>query len=173
MWRWIIDRGIRGMEERLGVELPYLWHIRDVSPGTLGPLALFLPLVGHGKRVPKDLMHLARIGATLVQDCGECLQIAVNVAAQEGVSRSVVEAGVRGDLEKLSDVQAAALKFGQSVSSGMDGAEHRDVLLAAVGEGGVVELATAVASSQVFPVLKRGLGMARACRLDEVRYQAA
>ena len=55
----------------------------------------------------------------------------------------------------------------------MDGAEQREVLLPLVGEAGMVELAVAVASSQVFPVLKRGLGMARACRLDAIRFRAA
>ena len=161
------------MEKRLGVELRYLWHIRDVAPGTLAPLALFLPLVGHGRRTPADLLHLARIGATLVQDCGECLQIAVNVAGQEGVPREVLEAAVRGRFDLLGPSHRAALAFGQSVSSGMDGAEQREVLLPVVGEAGMVELAVAVASSQVFPVLKRGLGMARACRLDAIRFRAA
>lgn len=173
MLKWIMERGIRGMERQLGVELDHLRTMARTAPGLLGRVALFMPLLGYRKRVPGDLMHMAVIGATAAQDCGQCLQIAVNVAVQAGLAPEVVEAAVRGRTEALTEAQADALLFGERVSTGLDAEEVRRALEARVGEAGMVELASAVAGAQYFPVLKRGMGLAQSCRIDGIRYRAA
>ncbi|GMV08042.1 MAG: hypothetical protein AMXMBFR53_43170 [Gemmatimonadota bacterium] len=165
-------RGIRAMEGRLGVELPHLWEMERATPGLLVALARALPLLRYRRKAPCDLIHLARIGATLAQDCGDCLQIAVNVARGEGVPPAVIEAAVRGWEGKLTTAQAAALGFGKRVAGGLDGNEARAALAAGIGEAAMIELAMAVASAQLFPVLRRGMGLAHACRLDLIRYAA-
>ncbi|HSG50351.1 MAG TPA: hypothetical protein VLA43_21165, partial [Longimicrobiales bacterium] len=61
----------------------------------------------------------------------------------------------------------------ERVSTGLDAGDARRALLARVGEEGMVELASAVAGAQYFPVLKRGMGLAQSCRIDGIRYHAA
>jgi alkylhydroperoxidase/carboxymuconolactone decarboxylase family protein YurZ len=173
MLQWIMERGIRGMEKQLGVELNHLRTMARVSPGLLGRVALFMPLLAYRRRVPSDLQHMAGIGATMAQDCGECLQIAVNVAVAQGLSPKLVEAAVRGRTDDLTELQALALRFGERASTGVDTEEERAELEAHLGEAGVVELASSVAASQYYPVLKRGMGLAHACRIDGIRYHAA
>ena len=173
MLMWLMERGIRRMEKQLGVELNHLRTVGRVAPGLLGRLAVMMPLMGYRRRVPADLMSLAGIGATMAQDCGECLQIAVNVALASGLRREMVEAAVRGRTDALTEAQAQALQYGEAVATGLDTEELRQALEARLGEGGVVELASSVAAAQYFPVLKRGMGLAHACRIDGIRYHAA
>lgn len=172
MFRPLIGRGIRAMERRLGVELPYLREVGRSAPALLPRLFFFLPLSAYGRVVPSGVLHVARIGATLAQDCGECLPIAVNVALQDGVPRATVEAAVRGDTDALAEAEAEALAFAERISSGLDAVEEREAVRARFGDAGVVEMASAVASSQLFPVLKRGMGFAVSCRIDALRYAA-
>lgn len=173
MLGWLRRRGVRAVERQLEVELPHLWEMERVAPGMLGTLALTLPAVGYRKRAPRDVINLVRIGATLAQDCGDCLQIAVNVARQEGVPVRVVEAAVRGWAKELTHLQARARRYGERVAAGLDAEEDRRALAEALGEPVVMELALAVATAQLFPVLRRGLGLSHACRLDLIRYAAS
>jgi len=170
---WIMERGIRGMEKQLGVELDHLRTMGRVAPGLLGRLAMFMPLLAYRRRVPAELMHMAGIGATMAQDCGSCLQIAVNVALASGLSRELVEAAVRGRTESMTEAQAEALQYGERVAAGLDSEEVRRSLEARLGEPGMVELASSVAAAQYYPVPERGMGVAQACRIDEIRYHAA
>jgi alkylhydroperoxidase/carboxymuconolactone decarboxylase family protein YurZ len=172
MIRFAIKHGIRGMERSLGVTLEYLREVGRVLPGALPRLAFFVPLVRYRRALPASVLNVARIGATLSQDCGECLQIAVNVALQEGVPRHTVEAAVRGDADALEDAEAEALAFAERVGTGLDANAEREWVRRRFGDAGVVELSIAVASAHVFPVLKRGMGYAQACRIDAVRYAA-
>jgi len=173
MVKWMMEWGIRRVERELGVELDHLRTIGRVAPGLLGRVAMFMPLLAYRRRVPNDLLQMAVLGATLAQDCGHCLQIAVNVAVKSGLAPELVEAAVRGHHQALREGQAEALLFGERVATGLDGEDVRESLLARVGEGGVVELASAVAGAQYFPVLKRAMGLSRACRIDGIRYHAA
>ena len=138
MLKSIMERGIRGMEGQLGVELDHLRTMGRVTQGLLGRVALFMPLLAYRKRVPNDLFQMAALGATLAQDCGHCLQIAVNLAVQSGMAPKVVEAAVRGRTEALTGAQADAFVFGERVSTGLDVEEVRRALEARVGEGGMV-----------------------------------
>jgi hypothetical protein len=83
-----------------------------------------------------------------------------------------VEAAVRGDADALEDAEAEALAFAERVGTGLDANAERESVRRRFGDAGVVELSIAVASAHVFPVLKRGMGYAQACRIDAVRYAA-
>ena len=65
-----------------------------------------------------------------------------------------------------------ALTFAERVSSGLAADTEREAIRERFGDAAVVELSAAVASAQLFPVLKRGMGYSVSCRLDAVRYAA-
>lgn len=162
----MLQRTLSGLVTRLetflGVPLPHLRLMIREAPGALVPTFLMMPIGAYGKRVPADVLHMARIGGAQAQDCGECLQIAVNMALRDGLSDATVEAAI-GSGDGLSTQQRQALDFGIRVGAGADDPEGRQAIRDAWGERGVVEMAMAVAGAVVFPVMKRGLGMAVSC----------
>lgn len=165
----ITSRLIDAAERKFGEKLDYLRDIASASPAAFYKLALFLAFARHRKAAPLDAYYLASIGALLSEDCGPCLQIAVNQALAEGVSSSLISSAVVGGAS-LDAERRLYLDFGHAVSANMPEAEELRLKLAEkLSPAAMVELAIAVAGARVFPALKRGLGHAKSCSLVQIR----
>jgi alkylhydroperoxidase family enzyme len=157
-------RIVLGMERRVGVQLDYLRAMVRVRPGVLRRMMLYLAAAAPRSGVPRRAVHLAGVGATMALDCGECVQIAVNVARDDGVPPEVLAAVVGGRRHELDPDDQDVVAFGEAATLyGADTEQLRLRMVERFGEEGAQELALAVAFAQFFPVLKRGLGMARSC----------
>lgn len=169
MPRWA-DPIIRAAERRVDVPMDYLRRIADTSRVAFVKFGMFLPLAAHRQRAEKSVWHLARLAATQAQDCGTCVQVVVNDARRDGVPVGTLRAALTdADTGALTDDERLALAYGRAVSAQ---APDVDAVVAAVrerwSEAVLVELALAVAAAQVFPVVKRGMGLAVACALVTV-----
>lgn len=169
----LTDAATRRQEARLGAPLDYLRTIADSSTAAFVKFGAFAPLAGHRSVTPPIVWHLARLAATQSQDCGTCVQIVVNQARADGVPASILQAVLAGDDARLDDAERLALRYGRAVATLNDArtvvAEVRDWF----GQDILVELALAVATAQVFPILKRGLGQDLACSLVTVEVPGA
>ena len=169
----LTDAAIARQEATLGAPLDYLRTVADSSTAAFVKFAAFGPLAGHRTVTPPTIWHLARLAATRVQDCGTCVQIVVNQARADGVAASILQLALAGDEARLDDAERLALRFGRAVA-GRDGARQAaDDVRDWFGEPVRVELALAVATAQVFPILKRGLGQDLACSVVTVEVPGA
>ncbi|MBV8140042.1 MAG: hypothetical protein JO121_31045 [Deltaproteobacteria bacterium] len=165
----ITTRLIDAAERRFGEKLDYLRDIASASPAAFYKFALFLTFARHRKAAPLDAYYLASIGALQSEDCGPCLQIAVNQALAEGVSPSVISAAVAGGAS-LDEDRKLYLDFGRAVAANVPEAEKLRLKLAEkLSPAAMVDLAIAIAGARVFPALKRGLGHAKSCSLVQIR----
>ena len=164
----LVDRAIAQQENALRVPLPYLRTIADHSLSAFVKFGLFAPLAQHRKVVPAAPWHLARLAATRAEDCGTCVQVVVNVARNEGVPAETLRTAL-DDPDALTGDERLGLDFGAAVAENGGGLDAlREQVRERFGEEGLVELSLAVATAQVFPVVKRGLGLAQACALVQV-----
>jgi hypothetical protein len=77
---------------------------------------------------------------------------------------------VNGNTEELPPELVDVFRFASSVvTAAGDEDELREVLRKRYGERGLIELAYAIASSQIPPLVKRSLGYAKSCSLVPVR----
>ena len=172
----LTDALIARQEAALGAPLGYLRTIAGASTAAFVKFGAFAPLAGHRVATPAPVWHLARLGATMAQDCGTCVQIVVNQARADGVPAATLRAALDDDPAGLDDAERLALRFGRIVaapagSASADDEGARQVggdVEAWFGETVRVELALAVATASVFPLLKRGLGQDLACALVTV-----
>jgi alkylhydroperoxidase family enzyme len=170
MLRAIILRKLASVERRLGEPLDYVRHMLSASlPATLA----FFKVMGLGKvrrRLPRDAWHVAQVVASRSEDCGPCVQIALNVAAQDGVPAGVLRAVVDERPDELPGECALAYRFAEAVCArGAELDALREQARARWGEAALVELALAIAGARVFPVTKRALGYATSCSLRAPR----
>ena len=165
----LTDAAISREERRLGAPLDYLRTIADTSASAFVKMAAFAPLAGHHRQhAPPAVWHLALLAATRVHDCGTCVQIVVNQARASSVPAKTLQAALDGDESSLSEGEWLAIRFGRAVAAG-DGAHDAGADVERQwGEAVRVELALAVATASVFPLLKRGLGQDVACALVTV-----
>jgi hypothetical protein len=97
------------------------------------------------------------------------VQIVVDQALGDGVPAPTLRAGLSGSPDALPEADRLALAFGRAVAEQSPETEAlREALQAHLGRTALVEIALGVATAQVFPILKRGLGRATACALVTV-----
>lgn len=170
MIRILLTRLVARFERMLGVELPYLRAVTEHSPSALLPIALSMPASAYGRQVPASVLHMVRLGATQAQDCGECLQIAVNMAVRDSIAAEDIRAALSGRFDELSSEFAEAFEFGRLAGGQPASPDCREALRARYSEKGLIEASMAAAGAQFFPVLKRGMGFAHACDLDRLEF---
>ena len=165
MKRLLLSKLVTRVEARLGVPLPYLRTVVDHAPSALLPIGLSMPAGAYGRRVPAPVLHMVRIGASWAQDCGECVQIAVNMALEDSVPAPEIQSALADRLDELPPDRREGFEFGSRISRGDQAEQIREALRARYGERGLIEASMAAAGAQFFPVLKRGMGFAQACAL--------
>ena len=171
---YFVQRQLNATEKKLGVSVEYLRHIARVSLPDLFRVRRISQLLAKRSAIPPAPFHVARLVATIAEDCGECVQIEVNLAREDGVPKNVLQCVVEmrpSDLpEELGDVYL----FAECVVQGSGDAETlRGKMRQRYGERGVVELALAISLARNFPTIKRGLGYATTCNLKAISYDRA
>jgi len=163
----------REAERKLRVPADYLGVLGESSLSGFLKFLMILPLAAHRRRADPALVHAARIVATQHEDCGPCVQIAVNAALDEGVGPDEVRAVLDRNRGQMSAAVSLAVRFAEGVLA-RDGSEEaaRDEIERELGATVLAELSLAIASARVFPTVKRGLGFARSCSLVPVTVEA-
>lgn len=169
MLRSFALRSIDAQEKQLGASLDYLRHIARTSLRLLLRFAKILKFADCRRALPVDAAHVASLVAARHEDCGGCVQIAVNLALAENMPREIIQAivDVRPvDLpDDLSDVYHFA--HGVAANTGADD-ELRERIRRRYGEEALIEMAMIIAAGRVFPTVKRALGYANRCAQIEI-----
>ncbi|MGV8998042.1 MAG: hypothetical protein ACOH12_13955 [Parvibaculaceae bacterium] len=160
----ILERMFRKQEALTGESADFIRDLRRASPGGFWRFALFMPMARYRKILPVEARAAAGIAATHSEDCGPCLQTAVNLAKAEGVSDAILRAAVLGDVAAMGEHTGTAYAFARAVCArDIESETLRPKLIEWWGEAGVAELSLTICSGRLFPTLKRGLGHAEAC----------
>jgi hypothetical protein len=167
--RFILTR-ITAAEKDLGVPLEYCRFIIGASLRASFRFAKFLAVDEYRRVLPPGPCYIARIVATRHEDCGSCVQIAVNQAKKAGLPPELLRAVLDHKLDALPDEIKEAYHFAEAVltANGEEGA-WRERLRLRYGDEGLVEMALAIATCRVFPTIKRALGYAVSCSAVAVR----
>ncbi|MDX2284170.1 MAG: hypothetical protein NW241_08410 [Bacteroidia bacterium] len=166
----MISRFISQAERRTRVPMDYLRMIARASRSAFWKFLLFMPLSGHRQRLPRELWHAARIAATQLEDCGACVQITVNMALDDGLPPGLIRS-ILDRSPSLSPELQQVLRYAEAVAAQDEAAALplREAILAAYGEAGLVDLALGMASARLYPMTKRGLGLAVSCSRVQVQ----
>lgn len=171
MFGAIINNLISKQERALGVSLKYLREMAARSKAAVAKIGLMGPISSHRRHLSKEAWHLARIAATRAEDCGDCTQIVINLAINDGVSPALIKAGLSDDPNLLPMDLALTIRFADDIARGLDNDYLRARLIKIYGPAAFDELAIAIAAARFFPTLKRGLGHSKACRLVEIEHE--
>ncbi|HEV8377472.1 MAG TPA: hypothetical protein VGP99_01380 [Tepidisphaeraceae bacterium] len=164
MLRRLILSRVTAAEKTLGVPLDYCRFIIRTSLRASFKFAKFLAVDEYRRVLPPAPLYLARLVALRHDDCGTCVQIAVNQAKKAGVPADTIRAVLDGRLDDLPEDLRDAYRFADAVvrASGDEG-PFRERIRQRYGDEGLIELALAIASCRVFPTVKRALGYAVSC----------
>lgn len=165
----IVRHKIAAAEKKLGVPLDYLRDMYQTAPDAFYAFTKLMAVSDYRKKLPAAPFHVARLVATLAEDCGPCVQTVVNQAKADAVGDDVLRAVLTARVADLPESLADVYRFAEAVvTRSGDEAGSRDRLSAVFGPEAVIELAMAIAVVRVYPVLKRGLGHASTCAASPV-----
>jgi alkylhydroperoxidase family enzyme len=166
----LIARRLDVAERTLGEPLDYLRFMARSSMRAFLDFAFRSPTAWRRRSLPREAYHVARLAAVRSEDCGPCVQTAVNIALADGVRPELLEIAVGPHPETLDAALAEVYAFAFAVAGNTgDEERHREGMRARYGDEGLVELGLAIAGARVYPTLKRALGYAQSCALVHVR----
>jgi hypothetical protein len=127
-----------------------------------------MPATMHRYAAPADLFHMARIGATLVEDCGPCALTCAQGALADGVDRDLVNAALKAEPPE-GDLQTAFV-FGAAIArQAAEAFTLGDSIEAQYGRTVRLELAMTAATVRAYPAMKRGLGLSKSCSITALQ----
>lgn len=164
MIRWILTRLLNAAQTQLGgVNMDYAFHLRDVEPSRLWRYSFIKTVEGRRRYTSAEAWHAAGMAAAMVEDCGPCVQIHVNLALKDGVNPDTLRALAARQLDGVPPDVALAFQYGDAVSRGIIADELREDIRKRWGEKGLIELAFTIAVARFYPAVKRGMGYAQTC----------
>jgi hypothetical protein len=107
---------------------------------------------------------MAALGAVMAEDCGDCVQIYVNLALKAGIDKTMVKAALENHFSDLPTDLKLGFCFGRVVSQNDPMLLEKGAALEArFGRKALVDLALVVALARIYPTVKRALGHSRTC----------
>lgn len=153
------------MAMRLNSDMSYLKALHAASPRAFGKFLKIAALGSHREVVPVAASHAARLAGVAFEDCGPCVQIAVDLALAEGMDDSAILAVLAMDVGHMPKDVALAFHFARAIltrSADLDEARVR--VRERWGDKGVVDLTMATQINRIYPMIKLGLGFAQSCQ---------
>jgi alkylhydroperoxidase family enzyme len=163
MIRWLLNKRLNRAARSLGVPMDEAQYMLDHSTKALLAYSSLSKLAHYRGPLPADVHAAAKIAAYRQEDCGSCLQIAVNLSRKAGVPPSLLRDLADGRLSALPEPLRDVYRFAEEQANRVDNAELRERLRQRYGDEGLIALALAVTSAGTFPTLKRALGYATSC----------
>jgi hypothetical protein len=155
---------IRERETMIGVPLDYQRDMAVAAPGSALRLQEIGRLIRENQSVPESVAMMAALGAVMAEDCGDCVQIYVNLALKAGVDKVIVKAALENHLSEMPTDLKLGFCFGRVVSENDPMLLEKGAALEArFGRKALVDLSLVIAMARFYPTVKRALGHSRTC----------
>lgn len=164
MLKAYLSRWLHRFEKAYDYDASYMRHVLRASPGSLMKFA-FGTRAPDVKAAPPEALVAAGVYATLTEDCGPCVQVAVDIAATHGVDPKVLRAIVAGDEAAMGETAALGYRFARaSLARDMEVCDPlRDEIVRRWGDKALVAISLGIVTARMYPTLKYALGYGKAC----------
>ncbi len=143
----------------------YMHELLEHSPKGYQAFQDFMPMGQVRESLPIDAYWVAKLVSMQTEDCGACLQLNVTMALEAGVERDVVAATIAGGNDLEPRLQQVCTFASQITPDGMIDADLRSAMDLEYSKEELLEFGLAIASTKVYPAIKRALGYAKSCSL--------
>ena len=164
----LIERKLDAVEKELGAPIDESRYMAKYHLRALWAFSKVLDWAEFRRALPVDAYYVAKIAAYRQEDCGSCLQIAVNKARKANVPLPIIRAAIDRNLDALPPELRLVFLFAEGQANREDDLDARERIIERYGHQGLIELALAITSARTFPTLKRTLGFAISCSRVQV-----
>jgi len=161
---WWVD----SFEKQSGVSAEYCRWMANVSPRVFLKFGKLGKLAQYRRALPADASAVAHLVAARSEDCGPCVQIGINLALRDGVSKDILRAVYDRQPDRLPPNLADVYHFAESVVSGGEDETLRQRIRDHYGDEALIEMGLGMAVARTFPLVKRTIGYAKSCSLTKI-----
>ncbi|HEY4125947.1 MAG TPA: hypothetical protein VGM36_15100 [Rhizomicrobium sp.] len=164
MLKWLLHRNLRRMERKYGYDATYGHELIDESLNASFRFATIQTAGGTFRgHAPANAWFASGIAGALVEDCGPCVQIASDIAMEQGTKGEIIKQLLSGaptdaDAQLGFDYGRALLLASPDLDALRETIEKR------WGKRALMELTLRTMTARNFPVLKRAMGHAKTCQ---------
>jgi hypothetical protein len=164
MLKWLMLRSVRKLEKKYGYDATYMHEMADDSLSAFARFAAIQMSGGTFRAgAPPNAWFAAGIAGALVEDCGPCVQIASDIAIEEGMNADIIKQ-LLSRAPTDADAQLG-FDYGRAL---ILAAPNLDELRAAIqtrwGKKALLALTLRAMTARNFPVIKRAMGHAKTCQ---------
>lgn len=155
---WLQDFGAE-----YSYDVGYMEMLLDLSPAAFEAFAAGMGMAEQRKHLPADAHYVGVISALLADDCGQCTQLNLRLAAEAGVDRALLGRLLESP-GSLSFPLDLVHEYATQVVEGRN-ADPDTVgqLRATLGDEAFAELAVNVLGARIYPALRRAMGAEIEC----------
>jgi len=172
MIKYLLARQLDKEEVILGESVDWARYLLNKSILAFIKYALFSPLSTHRKYASIESICVAKLVTVKKEDCGSCLQIAINEAKRNKLNGEVIKDCINNKYDRLPTPLQITAEFTRAVldkSGEEDG--MREKLIGNQGEKALVEISLAIATARFYPTVKRALGYSKECSLAGLDFE--
>lgn len=169
MLRHLYKKKFKEFGDAYDYDMGYLIELADIYPKKVSYYVKALSLANHNGHLPVELYYAIKIRSMQIADCGPCLKLTIAMAKEAGLSMVDIEALLQG---KVGDCPRNIMLGWAYATAVLNQEPDLDTLVREIeiefGKRGLWDASLAVVFGQFYPVLKRGLGVAKLCEPVDV-----
>jgi hypothetical protein len=164
MLKSFLHHYVRGFASRYNYDATYMHEMADASTAAFVRFGIMQSAGGNWRGdAPPNAWFAAGIAGALFEDCGPCVQIASDIAMEQGMPGEILKALLSG-LPTDADAQMG-FDYGRALLSNSDNLDHqREIIENKWGKTALIAISLRAMTARNFPVLKRALGHAKTCQ---------
>lgn len=169
MLKWFMKRRLRAFGDAFGYDTSYGVELIEIDTAAGQALARLSKVAAYRSDAPPVAWYAAKIVATMSDDCGPCVQLAVAMAQRTGVSDSDLRAIVAGELARMSVEASLGFRFAKALlARTADLDDLREQIVHRWGRQALAAIAVTIVATRTFPALKYALGHGQSCQSVEI-----
>lgn len=169
MLRAIARNRLRKMSAHYDYDVSYMEWLLDTSPSAFFKFANLMDVARHREAAPVNAYFAVKLVGALAEDCGPCVQLVVNMAAEAGMPADQIAAVLRRDTEAMREDTVLGFRFAEAITSRSTNEDDvRDAVRSAWGDKAIIDLTFSLQIGRMFPMIKAGLGFAKSCHRVQI-----
>ena len=165
MLKFIARRMLRKFRAHYDYDTTYMEEMLEQAPAAFFKFSKIMSVTRYRDVMPIEACYAAKIVGALAEDCGPCTQLVVDMAREAGMRDDQIEAVLSDNAAAMAATTQLGYRFARAIADrSADDDACRDAVRGQWGEKGVIELTLALQVGRIFPMVKAGLGHAKACR---------
>mgnify|MGYP005989664831 CR=1 FL=1 len=161
---------LEGFQNHYNYDTNYMKEMLTENPNAYETFEGFLPMASFADEAPKDVLFVAKLTSMKNEDCGACLQLNVDMAIEAGVDKKIIQDIIFNEGKTLTSELKTVYDFTLSVGNKKDvGTELYSKINALYSKKVLVEIALAIASTKIFPTVKRVLNDFQTCSNIQIK----